>query len=161
MIVHRLTDTELAGRADLANRNDIELLVRSFYRYAAMDEVLGPIFAAADVDWPSHIDTLTDFWAWQLLGVHGYAGNPLRAHEHAHSRTPFSEVHYERWLELFSSTVDEYFVGTTAELAKGRAAKMAQAMRRILPDEPHEHPDPSAPTEPVAVTIASTNVVGR
>jgi truncated hemoglobin YjbI len=68
MIVHPLTEAELASRADLQDRGDIERLVVAFYRYAAMDELLGPVFAAAHVDWPGHIDTLTDFWAWQLLG---------------------------------------------------------------------------------------------
>ncbi len=38
------------------------------------------------MDWPSHIETLTDFWAWQLLGERGYETNPLRAHEPVHAR---------------------------------------------------------------------------
>ena len=28
-----------------------------------MDDVLGPVFAAARVDWPSHIARLTNFWS--------------------------------------------------------------------------------------------------
>ena len=146
MIVRPLTAADLAEREDLTDRTDIELLVRSFYRYAAMDEQLGPIFSAAHVDWPSHIDTLTEFWAWQLLGERGYEGNPLRAHEPSHARTPFSDTHFERWLDVFTATVDEHFVGPTAELAKQRAAKMAHALRRLLADE---HDDPSTPTEPL------------
>ena len=55
-------------RADLRSRDDVARLVRSFYRDAAMDDRLGPIFSAARVDWPAHIDRLTDFWCWQLLG---------------------------------------------------------------------------------------------
>ncbi len=92
MIVHPLTDDELAQRHDLVDRDDIDLLVRSFYRYAAMDELLGPIFAEAGVDWPSHIEALTDFWAWQLCGERGYDANPLRAHEPVHARTPFAST---------------------------------------------------------------------
>ncbi len=144
MIVRPLTEADLAKRADLTDRTDIELLVRSFYRYAAMDELLGPIFSAAHVDWPSHIDTLTEFWAWQLLGERGYVGNPLRAHEPIHERTPFADAHFERWLELFAGTVDEHFRGPTAEMAKARAAKMAHALRRLLAGQ---HGDPSTPTE--------------
>lgn len=132
MIVRPLTDAELASRADLQDRDDIERLVVAFYRYAAMDELLGPVFVAAHVDWPGHIDTLTDFWAWQLLGERGYEGNPLRAHEPVHARTPFSDAHYDRWLDLFVSTIDEHFAGPVAEVAKGRAKKMAAAMRRLL-----------------------------
>lgn len=132
MIVHPLTEDELAQRTDISTRDDVELLVRSFYRYAAMDVLLGPIFETAAVDWPSHIDTLTEFWEWQLLGRPGYEGNPLRAHEPVHAVTPFADEHFERWLELFSGTIDEHFVGPTAEVAKGRAQKMANAMRRLL-----------------------------
>jgi truncated hemoglobin YjbI len=132
VIVHPLTDAELASRTDLQDRGDIERLVVAFYRYAAMDELLGPVFVAAHVDWPGHIDTLTDFWAWQLLGERGYEGNPLRAHEPIHARTPFSDAHYDRWLDLFVSTIDECFAGPVVEVAKGRAKKMAAAMRRLL-----------------------------
>lgn len=105
--------------------------MRSFYRCAAMDEILGPVFSAARVTWAVHIDTLTDFWSWRLLGERGCTGNPLRAHEPVHARTPFTDAHYERWLDLFVSTVDEYFVGSAAELAKGRATKMASALSRL------------------------------
>jgi hemoglobin len=132
VIVHPQTDADLARRTDITTRNDIDLLVRSFYRYAAMDDLLGPIFEAAQVDWPSHIDTLIAFWEWQLLGRPGYEGNPLRAHEPVHAATPFDDEHFERWLELFSATIDEHFVGQTAEAATVRAQKMASAMRRLL-----------------------------
>jgi len=119
-------------RHDLAQRRDVEALVRDFYRAAAMDDVLGPVFAASSIAWPDHLATVTDFWMWQLFGVRGYAGNPLRAHEPAHRRTPFGADHFERWLALFTETVDERFEGPVAELAKQRATKMAQALRRLL-----------------------------
>ncbi len=146
MIVHPLTDAELAERRDLAGREDVATLVVAFYRYAAMDELLGPVFAEAHVDWPEHIETLTDFWAWQLFGERGYTGNPLRAHESVHAVTPFTDAHFDRWLDLFTSTLDELFAGPTVEVAKGRAAKMASAMRRLLRGR---HGAASEPLEPM------------
>ncbi len=125
----------LDERHDLATRRDVEQLVRSFYRAAAMDDVLGPVFAAARVDWPGHLATVTDFWMWQLLGVAGYEGNPLVAHRPAHHATPFTDEHFARWLTLFTETVDEHFKGPVAELAKARAAKMASALQRLLRGE--------------------------
>jgi hemoglobin len=119
---------------DIADRVDIERFVRDFYRQAAMDDVLGPVFAAAGMNWNAHIETLVEFWSWQLFGERGYVGNPLRAHEPAHARTPFTDEHFERWLELFENTIDNLFVGPVAELAKARANKMATAMRRLLSD---------------------------
>ena len=91
--------TGAAGRAtithDLDNRERISRFVRDFYRDVAQDDLLGPIFADAHVDWPSHLDKLTDFWAWQLLGEPGYEGNPLRAHEPIDAATPFTDEHFD------------------------------------------------------------------
>jgi len=119
-------------RADIADRIDIERLVRDFYRSAAMDDVLGPVFEAAHVNWNAHIATLIDFWAWQLLGEPGYEGQPLRAHEPVNERTPLVDAHYDRWIELFCDTIDGAFKGPRAEIAKGRGRKMAAAMQRLL-----------------------------
>jgi hemoglobin len=125
----------LDERHDLAQRRDVELLVRTFYRAAAMDDLLGPVFAAAHVDWPAHLATVTDFWMWQLFGVRGYTGNPLLAHRPVDRMVPFTDAHFERWLSLFTETVDEHFEGPVAELAKARAAKMARALQRLLRGE--------------------------
>lgn len=119
-------------RDDLRTRDDIRRLVVAFYRDVAMDDLLGPIFAAAVADWNAHHDRLTDFWAWQLLGQPGYGRNPLRAHEPVHAVTPFRPEHYDRWLQLFEAAVDEMFAGPTADLAKRRARKMAAALARLL-----------------------------
>ena len=123
---------DVTGRNDITGRDDVAELVVAFYRQVAMDDVLGPIFEAARVDWSAHIPKLTDFWSWQLLGERGYDGNPLRAHEPAHRHTPFRPEHYQRWLELFIDTVDEHFAGAVAELAKGRARRMARALEQLL-----------------------------
>lgn len=154
MIVRPLSDAELANRTDLIDRDDIERLVVAFYRYAAMDELLGPVFAAAHIDWPSHIETLTDFWAWQLLGERGYEGNPLRAHEPVHARTPFTDAHFDRWLDLFVTTIDDQFAGPTAEMAKQRAMKMSKAMRRLLTGR---HGPPTEPAQPMWTTATRAN----
>jgi hemoglobin len=117
---------------DIASPEDVERFVRDFYRFAAMDDLLGPVFAAARIDWKSHIETLVDFWSWQLFGVRGYEGTPLRAHAPANARTPFTDAHYARWLDLFESTIDGLFCGPVADLAKSRGRKMASALARLL-----------------------------
>ena len=47
-------------RRDLLDRGDIERLVVAFYRDAAMDDLLGPVFHAARVDWGAHVATLVN-----------------------------------------------------------------------------------------------------
>src|SRR5690242_13930209 len=96
-----------SGRPDLESDEEIERLVRSFYREAAVDDLLGPVFEAAEVDWAAHIPKVTSFWAWQLVGGRRYDGRPLRAHERVNGIIPFREEHYERWLELFTATLHE------------------------------------------------------
>jgi hemoglobin len=121
-----------SGGADLDRREAIAVLVRDFYRQVAMDDLLGPDFADAHVDWSVHVPKLVDFWAKQLLGEPGYEGNPLRAHERVHAHRAFTPDLYERWLELFTETIDEQFAGPCAELAKARAHRMARALRLVL-----------------------------
>ena len=133
------------GRPDLARRDDIERFVVDFYRQVAMDDLLGPIFAAEHVDWSVHIPKLVDFWAWQLLGEEAYERNPLRAHEPVHARNPFRAEHYLRWLDLFESTLDRSFAGPLAETARGRARRMAGALQRLLRGESAPGGAPVAP----------------
>ena len=152
MTVIDTSETDL-GTTDIGDRADIEALVRAFYRDAATDDLLGPIFDAAGVDWPAHIATLTDFWSWQLLGERNYDGNPLRAHAPVHALRPFTPAHFERWLELFTSTVDRHHSGPVAAAAKQRATKMANALARLLDgtSEPG-----CAATSPMFVTRSRT-----
>ncbi|HEY6531845.1 MAG TPA: group III truncated hemoglobin [Acidimicrobiales bacterium] len=129
------------GLPDLGSEADIEVLVRAFYRQAAVDDVLGPVFAAADVDWAEHIPKVTAFWNWQLLGGRRYDGRPLRAHERVNGLVPFTEAHYERWLELFGDTLRENWSGPVADTAERRAERMARSMRRVLAGD--DDPEPS------------------
>jgi hemoglobin len=130
---------------DLATDDDVERLVRDFYRQAAVDEVLGPVFEAAEVDWVAHIPRVTAFWSWQLLGGRRYDGRPLRSHERVNDLVPFTEAHYERWLELFTETLHDGWSGPVAATAERRARRMARSMRRVLAGE--DDPDPTWPDE--------------
>jgi hemoglobin len=134
-----------SGRPDLATEADVDALVRRFYRRARADDVLGPVFAAADLDWDAHIGRVTAFWTWQLLGGRRYDGRPLRSHRRVHDLVPFTEAHYERWLALFSQTLRESWDGPVAALAEQRAGRMARSMRRVLAGD--ADPDPSWPEE--------------
>jgi hemoglobin len=139
---------------DIRHRGDIEEIVRAFYRDVATDDLLGPIFAGMGVDWPSHIELLADFWAWQVLGKPGYAGHPLRAHEPVHAAFPFEHRHFERWLELFTATVDGHAAGPKADACLQRAAKMANALERLLGGV---HGSAAEPVAPYLVARPSTS----
>ncbi len=138
---------------DLDSEEAIEDLVRSFYRQAAVDDLLGPVFEAAEVDWAAHIPRVTEFWAWQLIGGRRYDGRPLRAHERVNELVPFREEHYERWLELFTATLHDGWSGPVAEAADRRAHRMARSMRRVLAGV--DDPEPTWAEEGVDPVVAA------
>jgi hemoglobin len=117
-----------AQRATIETVADVELLVRRFYQAVIPDPLLGPIFHAMNVDWSMHIPKLVDFWAGRLLGLPGYKGNPVGAHQPVLDRCPFGAPELARWLELWEETVDELFCGEVADLAKQRARLAAGAI---------------------------------
>lgn len=117
-----------AHRVAIETVADVDLLVRRFYQAVIPDPLLGPIFEGMPVDWSVHIPKLVDFWAGRLLGLPGYEGNTVAAHQPVLDRFQFGEEELNRWVELWEETVDEWFVGAIAELAKQRAHLAARAI---------------------------------
>jgi hemoglobin len=62
----------------------------------------------------------------------GYEGNPLRTHQLIHARRAFTTAHFERWIDLFTETIDAGWAGTNAEKAKAFAHKVACVHHRQL-----------------------------
>lgn len=114
----------------LDNRENISLLIHTFYGRIRKDEMLGPIFNQIIHDWPSHLDRLTDFWETNLLFTRKYKGNPLKAHNDVDDtmNNSIDMAHFGKWLQIWFSTIDEYFEGKNAEVAKQRARKMSTMM---------------------------------
>jgi len=103
--------------------DDVKLLVDSFYRKVREDDLLSDIFNNVIKDnWHKHLSKMYSFWETILLDTHSYLGSPFVPH----AKLPVEKEHFDRWLKLFSETVDEYFTGTKAEEAKWRAQRMAE-----------------------------------
>jgi len=118
------------AKKDIKTRDDVFLLVSSFYDKVRKDDVLGPFFNDLITDWEAHIEKLTTFWESSLFMTrkleYKYHGDPLEAHikvdrENNHSIT---ELHFGLWLNLWFQTLDELFEGEHTENAKRRARKM-------------------------------------
>ncbi len=116
-----------APTGDLDTPEAIAEMVRRFYFDVAQDDLLGPMFNhVARVDWSEHLPKLTAFWCRILLGIPGYAGNPLRAHALIDAKQAFTPAHFERWLSLFRDTVELGWVGPTATRALDFAEYVAE-----------------------------------
>ena len=111
---------------DITTKEDIQNLVDSFYAAARQDDLLGPIFnTIIGDDWSHHLPTMYSFWSMVIFAEAGYSGNPVKKHVDADKRMPMNKEHFDRWLELWTATVDHLFAGEHAEIAKNKAALMA------------------------------------
>lgn len=107
---------------DISTLDDIRLLVNTFYEKVQNDDLIGPIFNEKMIGrWPEHLEKMYRFWQTLLLEEHTYSGSPFPPHKHL----PVNQSHFDRWMEIFTKTVDSLFVGKLAEEAKIRAANMA------------------------------------
>lgn len=117
-------------KKDIANRADIQQLVDTFYTKVRADETIGYLFnEVAQVNWEQHLPRMYDFWENILFQTVSFKGNPMTAHVQLHQKSPLSPAHFDRWLHLFLTTVDELFEGDKAELIKQRALSIATMMR--------------------------------
>jgi hemoglobin len=128
-----MTDLQAPTHADLADRADVEALLRCFYGRVLVDDILAEPFRqvrARGLD--SHIPVMCDFWETVLFRAGRYRGSALHAHRHVHHRTPLAGRRFVRWLTTWNATVDEMYCGPVAEQAKVQAARIAWAMHRRL-----------------------------
>lgn len=112
---------------EIRNREDVKLLVTTFYAHIRMHKTLGPIFNKMITDWPAHLELLTNFWESQLFLNKKYSGNPITVHQDVDRKFDhqITMEHFGQWLEVWISTLDELFTGERAWIAKNRARKMA------------------------------------
>ncbi len=114
---------------DIKSRADIEQFIISFYEKVKLDQTIGFIFNdVAAMDWPHHIPVIVDFWETILLDNPMYKKNAMEVHYDLNKKIPLQKKYFESWLQLFSSTVDEFFEGKIATLAKTRAKSIADVM---------------------------------
>lgn len=116
-------------KKDIHNREDIVLLVDTFYKNVALNKQIGPIFTdVAKVDWSHHLPKMYDFWESILFGKAIYKGNPMLTHFALNEQTPLQTEAFETWKNLFFQTVDDLFKGENANLIKQKAQSIADLM---------------------------------
>lgn len=121
-------------KKDITSREDVNLLVTSFYDKVRNDDTLGPFFNSAIKDWDAHLERLTTFWETSLFMTkkleQKYYGNPLDVHVKVDkdNNNSITELHFGIWLNLWYQTIEEHFAGEYAENAKRRARKMGTFM---------------------------------
>lgn len=130
---------------DVDDAQAVAELVDAFYRKVLADPTLAPVFLhVARVDLDEHLLLIKAFWRKMLLGHRAYARNMVARHAAVHARFGLRQRHFDRWLALFTQTVDERFAGPYAERARRLAATIARNLREYLHTMEHH---PHAPVE--------------
>jgi len=115
---------------DIENREDLLLLVTRFYEKLLADDSINYIFTeVAKINLEHHLPVLVDFWDSILFQSDTYRKNAMQPHLILHQKSPLQKHHFETWLRYFKESVDEYFDGTKAFLAKERATSIATVMQ--------------------------------
>ncbi|MCW3003798.1 MAG: hypothetical protein JWQ20_3096 [Conexibacter sp.] len=132
---------------DIEDRSDCERLVRAFYGRALVDPMIGFIFVdVAKLDLEEHVPVIASFWETMLLGSRSYTRGAFGPHAALHAQVPLRAGHFERWLVLWRTTVDELFAGERAESAKAHAVRVGRAFQRRLQGPP-------ASTGPIGLSV--------
>jgi len=126
----------------IESREDVSLLVHTFYSKIRKDDLLGPIFNAhiSEEEWPQHLIKLTDFWETNLFGVRKFKGSPTKKHLKVDKNLDYTidQMHFGKWLQLWVETINKLFVGDRADKAIYMARKMATGQYLTLL---HQKPD--------------------
>ena len=120
----------------LNGRDEVKTLVDRFYQKVDMDDLLSPVFnEVAQINWEHHLPKMYDFWETVLFGAQKFKGNPMDTHIKLSRKTRLTQAHFDRWLELFYTTVNENFTGEKAEEAKIRARSIAGIMQHKINEQ--------------------------
>lgn len=117
-------------KTDISSSAHVQWMVDRFYDKIKEDKLVGFIFTdVVKVNFEKHLPVMYAFWNNALFFTGGYNGNAMRKHIQINKATPLQKKHFIRWLQLFDQTVDEYFEGEKATLAKERAHSIATIMQ--------------------------------
>ena len=115
---------------ELENREDIKLLIDTFYKKILIDDKIGFFFTKViKLDWSKHIPIMYDFWETTLLGVAKYKGNPMLKHIELNAMEAIKAEHFERWISIWKETIQENFVGEISEQAIKKAEQIGGLMK--------------------------------
>jgi len=106
-----------------------------FYSAVLKDDLIADFFIERLDDemisdeWQAHLDLLTEFWVSTILKEGTYKGQPIKPHMHMEG---LKKESFERWLELFFTTVDKFYEKEAADAFKHHSEKIANNFIKLL-----------------------------
>lgn len=127
-------------KKDIRSREDIVNLLEAFYTKAFADDLIGRFFTEMPLDLETHIPLIADFWESIVFGTFSYQKNVMEVHRLIHERSAIRKEHLDRWVKLFSETMDSSYEGSNATLMLQRARSVATLMDIKLNHGPFNSP---------------------
>jgi hemoglobin len=116
-------------KKDIETRADVEEVLTVFYQKVFKDDLIGFFFTeVVPLNLDTHIPVIADFWESVLFGARGYRKNVMQVHQHISDLATIKKEHLNRWVQLFTQTINDLAEGDTAELMKQRAQSIATLM---------------------------------
>ena len=116
-------------KKDIETREELEDFLRAFYKKAFADEMIGHFFTeVVPLDLETHIPVIANFWESVVFNKPSYRKNVMEVHRHIHLLSKIKNEHLDRWVKIFTETLDENFEGSRTELMKQRARSIAALM---------------------------------
>lgn len=106
-----------------------------FYSAVLKDDLIADFFIdklddeMISDEWQTHLNLLTDFWAATILKDSSYKGQPIKPHM---TMKGLKRESFERWLELFFTTVDKFYEKDAADVFKQHSEKIANNFMKLL-----------------------------
>lgn len=115
---------------DITKRIDIETVIRDFYTRALQDQQIGFFFTEViNLDIEKHLPHICDFWDQNLFHSGTYKNNVLKIHQNLNHKVALEKIHFEQWLKLFNTSVDDRFKGLNADKMKTNALSIATVLQ--------------------------------
>jgi hemoglobin len=115
---------------DIENKQDIELLIHTFYGELLKIGRMKEIFK--NINFEEHLPNIVHFWSFVLLDEEGYKTNVYDKHVHL----PILKADFDTWLEVFTTSVDKLFAGEKADMAKQRASVLSYTFKSKWVEKP-------------------------
>lgn len=84
------------------------------------------------MDLAIHLPRIALFWQVTLLHTGDYVGRPMQLHRQLADTAGLTVDLFERWLQIWHTTIDAMFTGPVADRAKSDAVRMAAGMARAI-----------------------------
>lgn len=110
----------------IGGRPGLSRLIKWFYARVRYDPELEAIFKAGVDHWPSHIETLINFWSRMTGGPSDYSGNLAGSHR----PLTLGPDHFAAWLRWWERNCREVLAPAEAEEMIALGHRLAEQMQR-------------------------------